>query len=285
VEISAGKRSEAIEIHERIICEKEIIKSIFHACIYFFLKNHLRIMKVPEIIQETADFVALNKPAGLLSIPDREGEEISLKKLLREKYGEIYTVHRIDKNTSGIIIFAKNEETHKFLSQAFEEREVEKYYQGIVKGTLVEKEKMIDEPIAQHSMKKTTMIIHKRGKSSVTEYKVLEEFGKFSLLQFRIHTGRTHQIRVHMQYVGHPIVADEIYGDGTPVLLSSIKKKYNLSKDELEEKPLLNRLGLHAQRLKFTDQHGTQHDLEAEMPKDMRALLQQLRKLKKHGSF
>ncbi|MBO9570769.1 MAG: RNA pseudouridine synthase [Chitinophagaceae bacterium] len=235
-----------------------------------------------KIIKETDDFVAVNKPAGLLSIPDREGDEISLKKLLREKYGEIYTIHRIDRNTSGLIVFAKNEETHKYLSQAFEERTVEKYYAGIVKGIPSEKEKIIDAPIAQNSVKHTTMIIHKRGKPSVTDYKVLEEFGKFSLLQFRIHTGRTHQIRVHMQYAGYPIVCDELYGDGLPILLSSIKKKYNLSKNELEERPILNRLGLHAQRLIFTDQHKNAFDLEAEMPKDMQALLQQLRKINLH---
>jgi 23S rRNA pseudouridine955/2504/2580 synthase/23S rRNA pseudouridine1911/1915/1917 synthase len=239
------------------------------------------LIRVPEIIAETDDFVAVNKPAGLLSIPDREGDEISLKRLLKDKYGEIYTVHRIDRNTSGIILFAKNESAHKFLSQAFEERSVEKYYTGIVMGTLAEKEKTIEAPIAQHSLRHTLMIVHKRGKSSITDYRVLEEFGKYSLLEFRIHTGRTHQIRVHMQYIGHPIVCDELYGDGTPVLLSAIKRNYNLSKSELEERPILERLGLHAQRLKFTDAQGKVYDLEAEMPKDMRALLQQLRKKRK----
>ncbi len=233
-----------------------------------------------SVIHETDDFIAVNKPAGLLSIPDREGDEVSLKRLLREKYGDIYTVHRIDRNTSGLIVFAKSEEAHKYFSQSFEERTVEKYYVGIVKGTPSEKEKTIDAPIAQNSVKHTTMIIHKRGKPSLTDYKVLEEFGKYSLLQFRIHTGRTHQIRVHMQYAGYPIVCDELYGDGQPVLLSSIKKKYNLSKEELEERPIIKRLALHAQRLVFTDQHKKPFDLEAEMPKDMRALLQQLRKLK-----
>ena len=233
------------------------------------------------IIFENNNFVVVDKPSGLLSIPDREGDELSLKGILKEKYGEIYTVHRLDKNTSGIIVFARNEETHRYLSQAFEERTVEKYYQGIVKGTLSEKEKTIDAPIAQNNVKKTQMIIHKRGKEAVTDYRVVEEFGKFTLVEFRIHTGRTHQIRVHMQYVGHPLVGDEIYGDGQPILLSSIKKNYNLSKNELEERPLLNRLALHAQRLKFKDASGKMHEFEAEFPKDIRALLQQLRKFKK----
>ena len=237
------------------------------------------------IIFENNDFVVIDKSSGLLSIPDREGDDLSLKRILADKYGEIFTVHRLDKDTSGIIVFAKNEATHKFLSQAFEERKVEKYYQGIVKGTPHEKEKTIDAPIAQNTVKKTQMIIHKRGKESVTDYKVLEEFGKFSLVEFRIHTGRTHQIRVHMQYVEHPILCDELYGDGEPILLSSIKKNYNLSKNELEERPLLNRIALHAHRLIFNDTRGKKYDFTAPLPKDMRAFLQQLRKRNKNKTI
>ena len=86
-------------------------------------------------IDETPDWIALNKPSGLLSIPDREGKEISLKKLLKEKYGEIFTVHRLDKDTSGLIVFAKNEATHKHLSLQFENRETQKIYLGLVMGS------------------------------------------------------------------------------------------------------------------------------------------------------
>ncbi len=105
-----------------------------------------------------------------------------------------------------------------------------------------------------------------------------EAFGKYSLIRFQIHTGRTHQIRVHMQFLGHPIVCDPTYGDGKPVLISSFKKDYKLSKSEDEERPILNRLALHAAELRFTSPNGTKYALKAEMPKDMRALLQQLRK-------
>lgn len=233
-----------------------------------------------DIIFENERFVAVNKPAGLLSIPDREGSDVSLKRLLKDKYGNIFTVHRLDRDTSGIIVFAKNEDAHQYLSKAFEERSVEKYYLGIVNGTLSEKKGTIDAPIAEHPGKRGLMVIHKKGKEAVTDYEVQEEFGKFSLVQFQIHTGRTHQIRVHMQKLGHPIVCDELYGDGKPVLLSSFKYKYKLSKNEDEERPMLSRLGLHAQRLKLTDADGAKYDLEAIMPKDMRALLQQLRKVK-----
>ncbi|MDQ6815612.1 MAG: RNA pseudouridine synthase, partial [Bacteroidota bacterium] len=99
-----------------------------------------------------------------------------------------------------------------------------------------------------------------------------------SWVQFQIHTGRTHQIRVHSKYIGNTVVCDELYGDGLPVLLSSIKRKFKLSKNELEERPLLNRLALHSSELKFTDAEGTRHELEAPLSKDLKALLQQLRK-------
>jgi len=234
----------------------------------------------PEILLENDHFIVLNKPSGLLSIPDREGKEVSLKQLLQERYEQVFTVHRLDRDTSGIIVFAKDEDTHKYLSKAFEERTVAKYYLGIVQGVPPEKQKTIDAPIAENTTKRGVMLIHKRGKQSITDYEVLESFGKFSLVQFRIHTGRTHQIRVHMQHVGHPIVVDELYGDGEPIKVSSFKRNYHLSKNEEEERPLLGRLGLHAARLEFTDAQGNSHSVEAPLPKDMRALLQQLRKKK-----
>ena len=234
----------------------------------------------PEILIENDHFIVLNKPSGLLSIPDREGKEFSLKQMLQEKYGQIFTVHRLDRDTSGIIVFAKDEETHKYLSQAFEERTVEKYYLGIVNGVPPEKKMTIDEPIAENTTKRGQMLIHQRGKQSITDYEVLEEFGRFSLLRFRIHTGRTHQIRVHMQHVGHPIVVDPLYGDGSPILFSSLNNKYNLTKSQQEERPILGRLGLHAEKLLFKDAQGNSHTVEAPLNKDMRALLQQLRKKK-----
>jgi len=241
-------------------------------------------LPLPEILLENEDFIALNKPAGLLSIPDRKGDEPSLKTLLIAHYGKIFTVHRIDRHTSGVIVFAKNEAAHKYLSQAFEDRSVEKYYCGFVKGILPEKEKTIQEPIIAHPGKAGMMTIHKKGKPAITEYKVVEAFGKYSFLQFRIHTGRTHQIRVHMRHIEHPLVCDELYGDPAPVRISSLKKNYNLSKSEIEERPILNRLALHAERLVFTDAAGKIFTIEAPLPKDMRALLQQLRKWKKHGA-
>jgi 23S rRNA pseudouridine1911/1915/1917 synthase len=107
----------------------------------------------------------------------------------------------------------------------------------------------------------------------------LEQFRLYSWVQFQIHTGRTHQIRVHMQHIGHSIVCDDIYGDAKPVLLSSIKKNFKLAKIAEEEKPILSRLALHSFQLNFT-YNDTAYALEAPIPKDLRALLQQLKKWK-----
>lgn len=239
-------------------------------------------MRLTDItIEENNDWIALNKPSGLLSIPDREGKEISLKVILKEKFGDIFTVHRLDKDTSGLIIFAKNAEAHKHLSQQFEERNTKKIYLGLVNGSLQEKKGSIDASIGEHPAKNGTMIVHRKGKEALTDYEVLEEFGGYSWLQFRIHTGRTHQIRVHAKEIGHPIVCDPLYGDGKPVLLSSLKlKKFKLSKDQEEERPLLNRLALHAHLLSFAGMNKEAVQLEAPVPKDLRALLQQLNKWK-----
>lgn len=232
-----------------------------------------------DIIFENEQFYIINKPSGLLSIPDRMGVDQSVKSILQDNSGEkIFTVHRLDRDTSGIILFAKDEVTHKFLSQKFEGREVEKYYIGLVHGILMNQSGTIDAPIMEHPGKSTLMMTHKKGKPSVTDYSVADAFGMFSLLNFQIHTGRTHQIRVHMKHIGNPIVCDALYGDGKPVLLSSFKRKFNLSKDQLDERPLLNRLALHAHRIKFTDAKGKVYEFEAQLQKDMKALLQQLRK-------
>ncbi|HMU45401.1 MAG TPA: RNA pseudouridine synthase [Chitinophagaceae bacterium] len=234
-----------------------------------------------HIITETENWIALNKPSGLLSIPDREGKEVSLKTLLQEKYENIFVVHRLDKETSGLIIFAKNEATHRHLSKQFEERKTEKIYCGLVTGSLLDKKGSINKPIAENTVHRGEMIIHRRGKESLTDYEVLEDFGIYSWVQFQIHTGRTHQIRVHMKDLGHPIVCDTLYGDGKPVLLSSIKSKFKLSKKEEEERPILNRLALHAWKLSFNDLKGKPVELEAPYPKDLKATLQQLEKQRK----
>jgi 23S rRNA pseudouridine955/2504/2580 synthase/23S rRNA pseudouridine1911/1915/1917 synthase len=236
-------------------------------------------LKGLSIIFENDDFIAINKEPGMLSIPDRHDEtQFSLYKILSQKYGKIFIVHRLDRDTSGLILFAKNEATHKYLSQLFEQRNIQKKYVGMVRGSMPEKDGSINEPIAEHPVKKGVMTISRKGKPSLTNYEVLEDFGIYSLVQFDIQSGRTHQIRLHTKSIGHPIICDEVYGDGKPILLSSFKKKYKLSQNDLEERPIISRLALHSASLRFTDIHKKEIFIEAPLPKDMKALLQQLRK-------
>jgi len=238
-------------------------------------------MIADHIVFQNEDFVAINKPSGLLTIPDREGKELSLKNILKERFGEIFTVHRLDRDTSGLVVFALNEAAHKHLSQQFEARETDKIYSGLVLGKLISEEGVINEPIAEHPTKRGLMTVWRKGKESVTEYKVLESFRLYSLVQFKILTGRTHQIRVHMKHIGHPIACDASYGDGKPILLSQLKTKFKLSQADEEERPLLNRLALHSSQLSFNGINNDHFSLQAPLPKDLRATINQLQKAKR----
>src|ERR1051325_4715062 len=155
-------------------------------------------MRVNELlIHITDDFMVLNKPAGMLTIPDRhDGEIPSLQTLLKKAYGNIFTVHRLDKDTSGLILFARNEAAHRYFSQLFESREVRKFYLGLVTGQLEPPQGSVDEPIMEHPVQKGKMVTNRRGKASLTDYEMQEAFGLYSLVKREIHTGRTHQIRV-----------------------------------------------------------------------------------------
>ncbi len=232
------------------------------------------------IVFENDDLVALNKPSGLLSIPDREGKEPSLKELLQHTCPDIFTIHRLDRETSGLIIFGKHAGAHKYFCQQFEARKTIKIYNGLVIGSVPEPSGSVDAPIAENMVKRGTMIIHRRGKPALTDFKVLHDFTLYSWMEFRIHTGRTHQIRIHAKEIGHPLAVDTLYGDGKPVYLSSFKSKFNVSKEHLEERPLLNRLALHAAQLKIQAPDGHWLELEAPLHKDLRATLQQLQKRK-----
>ncbi len=230
------------------------------------------------IVFENDDFVAINKPSGLLTIPDRAQSEKSLKEYLKDKYGDIFTVHRLDKDTSGLVLFAKNEETHKYLCRIFEERLIEKYYVGIVLGQPTNKSGSIEAPIGENPAHKGLMNVHRNGKPAHTTYEVMDANKHFSMVSFQLHTGRTHQIRVHSKEIGHPLACDELYGDGKPVLLSAVKKKFKLSKHDEAERPMISRLALHSFKLIFETATGEKMELVADVPKEFRALMTQLKK-------
>lgn len=233
-----------------------------------------------DILFENEQYVFVNKPSGILSIPDRHNADIpSVTGILRKMYPEIFIIHRIDRETSGCICFAKDAITHQFTSQLFEKRAVQKTYRGIVHGNVIPEHGMLEQAIMEHPTIKGKMMVHaKQGKACLTEYHVLEAFGLYSYVSFTLHTGRTHQIRVHCSDMGHPLVCDGLYGNAQPVYISAMKKKYNLSKISLEEQPIIQRIALHAYSLSFTDHAGNNLAVEAPVPKDMGAMLNQCRK-------
>jgi len=236
-----------------------------------------------EKLYEDDDLIIVNKPAGLLVVPDRFNHELpNLHKILESKAGQkIWIVHRLDRETSGVICFAKNEVAHRYLSILFQERDVNKFYAALVIGIVNPPEGRIENALAEHPAANGKMIIAKKGKIAVTDYKVVEQWPLYALCQFQIHTGRTHQIRVHMQSIGNPIVCDELYGDGQPFMLSHIKRKYRMSEKDEIEKPLLSRLALHAYRLEFKKENGKEIVAEAPLPRDIAACVKQLNKWSK----
>jgi RluA family pseudouridine synthase len=241
------------------------------------------VKKIPpfEIIYKDESLIAVNKASGLSVGGDRWDEsEERLDRLLSKaleaegKKPKIYTVHRIDKDTSGLVIFALNEESHRSLSKAFESREAKKRYIAVIGGRPSWKETVCDLPLVPNGNKKHLTIIDKyRGKPSLTRFRVLGSAGNYSVLEALPETGRTHQIRVHLAALGFPVVCDPLYGRVKPVLLSSFKK--NWRGDPFDEKPLLSRLGLHAESLSLP---GLPR-LHAPLARDMAALIKQMEKV------
>jgi 23S rRNA pseudouridine1911/1915/1917 synthase len=236
-----------------------------------------------SILHEDEHMLVINKPAGLLSIPDRyDAQKPNARHMLEKKYGKIWVVHRLDKNTSGLVCFALHEAAHKSLSAQFEDRTVEKQYWAIVYGRPPATEGTIEKPIAPHPYIRGKMAINPKGKNATTHYRAIETFGHYALLECQIETGRTHQIRVHLESLGCPIAGDGLYGKSDTLFLSAIKQRgFKLSKGT-SERALLNRQALHAIKLKLVHPFDEQAmSFEAPLPKDMSATLNQLRKWNK----
>ena len=235
------------------------------------------------ILFEDDDLVLVNKPPQLLTIPDRyDAEKPSVFQWLTNQYGKIFTVHRLDKPTSGILCFAKTEAAHAELNRQFREREVSKIYYALVDGIPHPTAGIIDQGIAPHPTKPGQMMVTNRGKKSVTHYKTVESFGNASLVEADLKTGRTHQIRVHFAAIGHPLLVDELYGTRAAFFLSELKlRRFRLGKDQ-EERPLMTRTSLHAFRLELTHPATRKRLIyEAPLPKDFGAVVKQLRKWSK----
>ncbi|MCS6772143.1 MAG: RluA family pseudouridine synthase [Kiritimatiellae bacterium] len=233
----------------------------------------------PRVLLDDEAILAVDKPAGLLVAPDRYDKNAPhLMAWVHREFGPtVFNVHRLDRDTSGAVLCAKTKAALDDLSLQFERGEVDKEYVALVRGRPPAHQGTIDRPIVVDLEHPGRMKAARRGKQAITVYEVVERFRGYSWLRLRPKTGRTHQLRVHLQYIGCPIVADPWYGDGRPLLLSEIKRGYKPPREG--ERPLLSRLALHAHRLTFRHPlRGDQIVVESPIPKEMDAALKQLRK-------
>ncbi|MCL2092700.1 MAG: RluA family pseudouridine synthase [Treponema sp.] len=244
------------------------------------------------IVYQDDSLAALNKSAHIAVRADRwDDSKERLDQLAEAALGvpKLYMVHRIDKDTSGLILFAKDSGTHKIFSLMFEERLIHKRYIAAVQGRPSWKETSCDLPLVPNGNKQHLTIIDKfRGKASLTAFRLLGSAGNYSIIEARPHTGRTHQIRVHLAALGHPVICDDLYGRSSkPVKLSSFKR--NWQGDPAEERPLISRLGLHAMDLFIPgytppgvyvpgDSALEGLHLRAPLPRDLGALVKQMEK-------
>ena len=198
----------------------------------------------PDVIYEDDDVIVMNKPAGLLSEP--RGQYCPEKTLA--DFG--YIAHRLDRDTSGVVILAKTEEIQHFLKKQFQDRTVHKTYVAVVCGRPKLDEARIDLPLIRDLKRPTTFRVDANGKEAETFYKVLKTNDVYSMVELKPTTGRTHQLRVHMKYLGHPILGDPVYGN---------------------EKA--DRLYLHARELEITLPSGERKTFKAKVPKEFSNVL------------
>lgn len=258
-----GKRIKAsykIQENNEIIIEEEKPKEVL-----------LEAQEIPiQVLYEDKDIIVVNKPKGIVVHPANGNLDGTLvnalmsicKDSLSGIGGEIRPgiVHRLDKDTSGVLIVAKNDKAHINMSEQIKNHEVEKTYIALVRGFVKENEATIDMPIGRSTKDRKKMAVSKNGKNAITHFKVLERFKDYTLLEVKIETGRTHQIRVHLTEIGYPIVGDSVYSNG--------KNEWNIQGQ-----------CLHAKSLRFKHPiTGKDMFIEAEMPEYFEKIICDLRK-------
>jgi 23S rRNA pseudouridine1911/1915/1917 synthase len=231
-----------------------------------------------NIVFEDDDLIVINKPAGLVVHPAAGIQSGTLANALAYHFQQLSTrggsirpgiVHRLDKDTSGLLVAAKTEASHESLSDQFRAREVFKSYIALVYGVVKQQEGRIEQPIARDPRNRTRMAIVAGGRGALSLYKVRRSYNSFTLLDVEIKTGRTHQIRVHLAWLKHPVVGDELYAGGRDNNLQDVRLRAHIRK--------LNRQFLHAEHLRFSHPRtGEPMRFVAPLPPDLLALLEQL---------
>jgi 23S rRNA pseudouridine955/2504/2580 synthase len=236
-------------------------------------------MKLPNfqdlILFENNDIVVVNKPPFISSLDDRNGETINMLRLAKQEYEDAQICHRLDRETSGALIFAKNPEAYRNVSMQFEHREVKKIYHAIADGQHRFENMEVDLPIGIGN-KGVVRIDKAEGKAADTLFNTIQLFNHYTLIECQPRTGRMHQIRIHLATQRASISGDTLYG-GKPFYLSKIKRGYKLSKDQ-EELPILKRFALHAKQVEFKLMNGDTILVDAPYPKDFDTGLKMLMK-------
>lgn len=205
-----------------------------------------------KVLYEDADILAIDKPENIATIPERQNKIESVHSILCSEYGnKIFIVHRIDKDVSGVVLFAKNRNAHKNLNEQFEKRRVLKTYIGLVWGNFKMDSGEIHLPIRKYGSGRMGIDVEK-GKDSLTRFKVLSNYEGYSLLELHPITGRRHQIRVHLYAAGHPLLGDRRYG-------------------RKDKQKLFSRLMLHARSITFQMRSGNSKSIVSDLPESFKS--------------
>ncbi len=237
-----------------------------------------------EILYRDEGVLCVDKPPGIPVIPDRRHRTETAVEICRRMLGDgpnsPKPVHRIDKYTSGVLMLALKKEFVQPLGDLFADKRISKTYLAFVRGNVLPGERIIDAPIGPDARRVSRMVVNptKKGKSAVTRIAPLVAWRDYSLVEARPETGRTHQIRVHLAHIKHPILCDSLYGGGDVFHLSTIKPDYHVGRGK-RERPLLKRQALHAAELTFeSPATGKVVRVKSPLPEDLAILKKKLEK-------